>query len=256
MKWSLEAVRPLYLVEVHNVDDPGTQSCSRQGFLPHKLGIELRVTQVFLLHTPDRSLRDVLFVKVHQSLQEVVHLCVHVRVHNQQQTKTSLLEMTGEVLFFLFLLHRFPTINQKSLCKAPAVKKHLAHDHLGSLPAAVFGDSTLRRQQHQNGGRHVGDDGWRVRERPQLCQVQLGEDTERQCILWMLKIVTQFIVTFFAGEVDMVDSYACRLTYPVQCIEGCIGCLEGRFSLGQVVFGFLLLLCHFSLDRCHLMEEN
>lgn len=54
----------------------------------------------------------------------------------------------------------------------------------------------------------------------------------------------------------MLDSCACRVIYPVKCIEGCIGCLEGWFSLGQVLLSLLLLLCHFSLDRCHLTEEN
>lgn len=75
----------LYLVEAHDVDDPGAEACSRRGFLPHELGVELRVAQVFLLHTPDRGLRDVLFVKVHQSLQEVVHLGVRVHGMNQVQ---------------------------------------------------------------------------------------------------------------------------------------------------------------------------
>lgn len=54
----------------------------------------------------------------------------------------------------------------------------------------------------------------------------------------------------------MLDLCACRVIYPVKCIEGCIGCLEGWFSLGQVLLSLLLLLCHFSLDRCHLTEEN
>lgn len=54
----------------------------------------------------------------------------------------------------------------------------------------------------------------------------------------------------------MVDSHACRVTYPVECIEGCIGCLEGRFSLGQVLLSLLLLLCHFSLDCFNLKEED
>lgn len=54
----------------------------------------------------------------------------------------------------------------------------------------------------------------------------------------------------------MVDSHACRATYSVQCIEGCIGCLEGWFRLSQVLLRLLLLLCHFSLDRFHLTEEN
>lgn len=54
----------------------------------------------------------------------------------------------------------------------------------------------------------------------------------------------------------MLESCACRVIYPVQCIEGRIGCLEGWLSLGQVLLSLLLLLCHFSLDRCHLMGEN
>lgn len=117
MKWCLEVVQPLYLVEAHDIDDPGAESCSRRGFLPHKLGVELRVAQVFLLHTPYCSLRNVLFVKVHQSLQEVVNLRVHAHVHGmnqvqkkaKQKPKTSWLGFIGEVLFaFCFFVGLFP----------------------------------------------------------------------------------------------------------------------------------------------------
>lgn len=66
----------VYLVEVYDVDYPGTEPCSSWGFLSYKFRIELRVTEVFFSHTPYCGLGDVLFVKGHQSLQEVVHLDV------------------------------------------------------------------------------------------------------------------------------------------------------------------------------------
>lgn len=61
-------------MEANNVDHPGTQARSSRGFLSDKLGVELRVAEVLVSDTPHRGLGDVLFVKVHQSLQEVVHL--------------------------------------------------------------------------------------------------------------------------------------------------------------------------------------
>ena len=70
----------VYLVEAYDVDHPGAEPRSSRGFLSHKLGVELRVAEVLLSHTPHRGLGDVLFVKVHQSLQEVVHLDVHLCV--------------------------------------------------------------------------------------------------------------------------------------------------------------------------------
>lgn len=48
--------------------------------------------------------------------------------------------------------------------------------------------------------------------------------------------------------------YACK--YPVECIEGCVGCLQGRFCFGQVLLGLTLLLGHFGLDRCHLKKKE
>ena len=68
----------VYLVEAYNVDDPGTEPRSGGGLLPYELRVELRVTEVLVSHTPHRGLGDVLFVKVHQSLQEVVHLDVRL----------------------------------------------------------------------------------------------------------------------------------------------------------------------------------
>lgn len=70
--------RPLYLVEAYDVDHPGTEPRGGRGFLPYELGVELRVAQVLFSHTPHGGLRDVLLVKVHQSLQEVIHLDVRV----------------------------------------------------------------------------------------------------------------------------------------------------------------------------------
>lgn len=68
------------LVEAYDVDHPGAEPRSRRRFLSHKLGVELRVAEVLVSHTPHRRLGDVLFVKVHQSLEEVVHLNVHLCV--------------------------------------------------------------------------------------------------------------------------------------------------------------------------------
>lgn len=66
----------VYLVEAYDVDHPGTEPRSSRGLLSHKLRVELWVTEVVVSHTLHGGLRDVLFVKVHQSLQEVVHLNV------------------------------------------------------------------------------------------------------------------------------------------------------------------------------------
>lgn len=63
-----------YLVEAYDVDHPGTEPRSSRGFLSYELWVELRVTEVFVSHTPHRGLGDVLFVEVHQSLQKVIHL--------------------------------------------------------------------------------------------------------------------------------------------------------------------------------------
>lgn len=68
----------LYLVESYDVDHPGTKPCSSRRLLSHKLWVELGVAEVVVSHTLHRGLRDVLFVKVHQSLQEVVHLEEHL----------------------------------------------------------------------------------------------------------------------------------------------------------------------------------
>lgn len=65
-------------METYDVDHPGTQPRSSRGFLSYKLRVELRVTEVLISYTPYCGLRDVLFVKVHQSLQEVIHLHVHL----------------------------------------------------------------------------------------------------------------------------------------------------------------------------------
>lgn len=64
----------MYLVEAYHVDYPGTEPCSSRGFLPYKVRVELRVTEVLILHTPHCGLRDMLFIKVHQSLQEFIYL--------------------------------------------------------------------------------------------------------------------------------------------------------------------------------------
>lgn len=68
------------LVEAYDVDHPGAEPRSGRGLLSHKLWVELRVAEVLLSHTPHRGFGDVLFVKVHQSLEEVVHLDVHLCV--------------------------------------------------------------------------------------------------------------------------------------------------------------------------------
>lgn len=75
-----------YLVEVYDVDHPGTETCSGRRLLSHKLRVELGVAEVVVPHTLHCGLRDVLFVKVHQSLQEVVHLKGHLcRVDTKRQ---------------------------------------------------------------------------------------------------------------------------------------------------------------------------
>lgn len=65
-------------MEAYDVDYPGAEPRSSRGFLSHKLWVELWVTEVIVSHTPHCGLGDVLFVKVHQSLQEVIHLDVHL----------------------------------------------------------------------------------------------------------------------------------------------------------------------------------
>lgn len=68
----------VYLVEADDVDHPCTKARSSRGFLFYKVRVELWVTEVLISHTPHRGLRDVLFVKVYQSLQEVIHLHKHL----------------------------------------------------------------------------------------------------------------------------------------------------------------------------------
>ena len=65
-------------MEAYDVYHPGTEPCSSRGFLSHKLRVELWVTEVLVSDTPHRGLGDMLFVKVHQSLQEVIHLHAHL----------------------------------------------------------------------------------------------------------------------------------------------------------------------------------
>lgn len=67
-------------MEAYDVDYPGTEPRSSRGLLTYELWVELRVTEVLLSHTPHCGLGDVLFVKVHQSLQEVINLDVHLCV--------------------------------------------------------------------------------------------------------------------------------------------------------------------------------
>lgn len=67
-------------MEAHDVDDPGTEPCGSRGFMSNKLGVELGVTEVIVSNTLHCGLGDVFFVKVHQSLQEVVHLFVQMHV--------------------------------------------------------------------------------------------------------------------------------------------------------------------------------
>lgn len=68
----------MYLMETYDVDYPGTEPCSSRGFLSYKVRVEFWVTEVLVFHTPHCGLRDMLFVKIHQSLQEVIHLDEHV----------------------------------------------------------------------------------------------------------------------------------------------------------------------------------
>ena len=67
-------VRGLYLVEADDVDDPGAEAGSGGGLEPDKVGVELGVLEVLVPHTPHRRLWDVLLIKVHQRLQEIVDL--------------------------------------------------------------------------------------------------------------------------------------------------------------------------------------
>ena len=64
----------VYLVETDDVDDPGTEASGGGGFEPDKLWVELRVAEVLVSHAPHCGVWDVLLVKVHQSLQEVIYL--------------------------------------------------------------------------------------------------------------------------------------------------------------------------------------
>lgn len=68
----------MYLVETYDVDYPRTEPRSSRGFLSHKVGVEFWVTEVLVFHTLHRGLGYALFVKVHQSLQEVIHLDPHL----------------------------------------------------------------------------------------------------------------------------------------------------------------------------------
>jgi len=68
----------VYLMEAYDVDHPGTEACSGGSFLSDKLRVKLWVTEVLVSHTPHRGFRDMLFVKVHQSLQEIIHLNMHL----------------------------------------------------------------------------------------------------------------------------------------------------------------------------------
>lgn len=68
----------MYLMEAYDVDYPGTEPCSSRGFLSYKVRVEFWVTEVLVFHTPYGGLGNMLFVKVHQSLQEVIHLDGHL----------------------------------------------------------------------------------------------------------------------------------------------------------------------------------
>lgn len=61
-------------MEADHIDHPGTEPSSSGRFVMHKLRVEPGVTKVVVPHHLHCGLRDVLLVKVHQSLQEVIHL--------------------------------------------------------------------------------------------------------------------------------------------------------------------------------------
>lgn len=63
-------------MEAYDVDHPGTEPRSSRGFLSYKVGVELWVTEILVFYALHRGLGNVLFVEVHQSLQEVIHLDV------------------------------------------------------------------------------------------------------------------------------------------------------------------------------------
>lgn len=63
-----------HLVVAHDVDGPRTEASSCVGLGPDVIGMELWLSQVFLLHHIQTGFRDVLFIISKQGLQKVIHL--------------------------------------------------------------------------------------------------------------------------------------------------------------------------------------